>query len=407
MSHPGAPGSPGLPPGGPGPISDEERACFAALAWAPGIGPARHRALLAAHGSARAAWAAADEEILANRDLPGPVARGLVACRRRTDPVRLLRSLTDDGLAVVTSLDGTYPSRLLSVPDPPPVLTLRGDPAALTGPAVAVVGTRRPTPYGLETTLAIAGDLAAAGVCVVSGLALGVDGAAHRAALQAGGRTVAVLGTGLQAIYPARHAELAAGIAAGGGAVISQFGPDTLPAKANFIVRNRVVAGLALGVVVTEAPAGSGALRTAGFARGYGRPVLAVPGPVTSPSFDGCLDLIRGGARAVASAAHVLEAVGLGELRAELALRCGRPGPGCGGPDGGPGGGPGADGLSGDLRRVLAALGPGEVAPLARLAARTGLSPERLGAALSILEVRGLIFRQPGPSYTRAGSGRS
>lgn len=278
------------------------------------------------------------------------------------------------------------------------MICVRGNPDALVGPAVAVVGTRKPTPYGLEVTGNLAGRLSAAGVTVVSGLAVGVDGAAHRAAVKAGGPTVAVLGSGHRKLYPACHDRLARDIEAAGGAVISQFGPDTLPAKGNFIARNRVVAGMGLGVLVTEAPLGSGALLTAHFGRLYGRVVMAVPGPVTSPAAEGCLELLRTGALAVGNERHVLAAVGLAGA------------PGTAGPfrrdrDTGPREEDrGPAGLDRDRAAVYRALGEGEAVPFERLLTRTGLSAERLGSVLGMMEVRGLVVRRPGNHYSRTST---
>jgi len=374
---------------------DLERACLVALALAPGIGPRRLASLLERFGGARETWRAPAELLAGCAGLPARVRGELALWRTKVDPADFSASLARAGLTVVTSLDGDYPPGLRSVPDHPPVLCVRGDPVALTLPAVAVVGTRKPTPYGLEITENLAAELASAGVTVVSGLALGIDGAAHLGAIRAGGRTVAVLGSGHRKLYPPCHAVLARDMVAGGGAVISQFGPDTLPVKGHFIARNRVVAGMCLGVVVTEAPAGSGALSTAGFGRLYGRVVMAVPGPVTSPNAEGCLDLLRAGALAVGSAGHVLAAVGLAGLSGAGAF--GRRN-GAGGPREGD---CGPSGLSGDHGAVLRALGEGELVAFDRLLARTGLSAERLGAALGILEVRGLLVRRPGNHYAK------
>jgi len=251
-------------------------------------------------------------------------------------------------------------------------------------------------------TAEIAGDLAASGLAVVSGLALGVDAAAHRAALGAGGVTVAVLGSGHNHLYPGSNTGLARRIVARGGAVISQFDPDALPERAKFVVRNRVVAGLALGVVVTEAPAGSGALKTARFGRALCRTIMAVPGPGSSPTFAGCVELLREGARAVTSAAHVLSDLALpGPARSTpadpggvRATRAGWSGEAC--PVSVP-----LDGPVSQATAVLACFDPGEVVPFDRLISRTGLSVENLSAALGLLEIKGLVSRQAGQNYLR------
>ncbi len=370
-----------------------DRDYLVALALAPAIGAKRLALLLERLGSPPAAWSASPEAVASCR-FPAPVTAGLLAWRRSTDPARLRAGLQEEGLQTVLAGEPGYPGILRAVPRHPPVLCLRGDPAALAGPAVSVVGTRKPTPYGLEVARAFAMELAASGVSVVSGLALGIDGAAHRGALEAGGRTVAVLGTGLRRLYPREHEGLAADIVSAGGAVISQFGPDTLPRKGNFIARNQVVAGLGRGVVVVEAPEGSGALTTARFASLFGRVVMAVPGPVTSPESDGCLVLLREGAVAVGSREQILASVGLAApARSASAATGRRQAPAAS--EAGDGGPPGEAGT------VLAAIGTGESPGFEALLSRTGLPPGRLGAALGLLEVRGFILRRPGSRYAR------
>jgi DNA processing protein len=362
-----------------------ERESLVCLGLVPGVGPGRLGLLLGRFGSAAAVWTAGDDE-LRNAGLPEEVVASLLAQRRRLDPATVFSKLRPEGLKVLTTLDESYPARLSCVPGCPPVLFGLGDPTCLAQPAVAVVGTRRPTPYGLEVTDLIAGGLAEAGLVIVSGLAVGIDAAAHRAALEVGGRTIAVLGSSLDKLYPGRHSGLAAEITAAGGMVISQFRPDTLPGKGNFVARNRVVAGLSLGVVVCEAPSKSGALITARMAAGLGRPVLAVPGPVGSPTSAGCLELMRAGARAVNTAGHVLEDLGL-PVAAWL-----RPAPSTAG----------RPSVSDDSGTVLAAMQPGETLTFDRLMARTRLGPETLASVLGLMEVKGLVTRQPGQRYTRA-----
>jgi DNA processing protein len=336
------------------------------------------------------------------------VRQALLTRRQDGDPFLAVEAFENEGLAIVTSLDEDYPPGLRSVADYPAVLYARGETRTLRRPAVAIVGTRRPTPYGRDVTAIIAEGLVARGIVVVSGLALGIDGAAHRAALEVGGRTVGVLGSGQRQFYPARHAELAAVMIRAQGAVISQFAPDTLPERGHFIARNRTVAAMARGVVVAEAPEGSGALSTAGWARRLGRVVMAVPGPVTSRTFDGCLGLLRTGAVAVAGADHVLEAVGLAGSMAEEPTPSLAEGSGRRVERGAATRPPGerSDRPGDETAGVLAALSPGEVVPFAMLLARTGLGAERLGALLGVLEVRGLVGRQPGHCYTRLESPR-
>jgi DNA processing protein len=204
--------------------------------------------------------------------------------------------------------DSGYPVLLGQISEPPPLL-VRGPGLSGSAPAVALVGARRCTPYGEELAFRIAAGLAEAGVVVVSGLARGIDAAAHRGALAAGGRTVAVMGTGPDTIYPAAHRRLAEEIAAA-GALVTQFPPGTPPLRANFPIRNVVISGLSLGVVVVEARSRSGAMITAGAAGDQGRVVMAVPGSLHSPASEGCHELIRDGAVLIRGPEDVLELIG-------------------------------------------------------------------------------------------------
>lgn len=208
------------------------------------------------------------------------------------------------------------PLCLRAIPDPPRRLFCRGDAACVGRPAVAIVGARRCTRQGAEVAFALARDLAAQGVCIVSGLAYGIDAAAHRGALAAAaehgvGVTVAVLAGGLAHVYPAGHRRLAAEIVAAGGALVTEHAAGVAPRRHHFPARNRIVSGLCLGVVVVEASTRSGSLITARLAAEQGRDVMAVPSLVTSPLAAGCHRLIRDGAALVECADHVLEAVGL------------------------------------------------------------------------------------------------
>jgi DNA processing protein len=216
--------------------------------------------------------------------------------------------------------DAGYPPQLLAIPDPPPLLHVLGEVATLARPSVAIVGSRQPTPAGRETAYAFARDLAAAGLVVTSGLALGIDAAAHRGALDAGGRTIAVCGTGLDVVYPRSNVQLAARIARS-GALVSEFPPGTRPLPHHFPQRNRIISGLALGVLVVEARHRSGSLITARLAAEQGREVFALPGSIHNALARGCHRLIRDGARLVETVEEVL-----GGLQADLfaALPAGR-----------------------------------------------------------------------------------
>lgn len=215
-------------------------------------------------------------------------------------------------LSVIRMVDPDYPGLLATIPDPPIALFVRGTASALAGTmSVAIVGSRRASMAGCQFARALAADLGRAGFVVISGMAVGVDGAAHRGALETGAVTVAVVGGGHEYIYPARHRTLASDIVSGGGAVVSEYPPTTRPRRAHFPERNRIISGLCAGVVVVEATVRSGSLITARMALEQGREVMAVPGPVQDGTHGGCHRLIRDGAGLVEGAADVLQAFGL------------------------------------------------------------------------------------------------
>ncbi|MGC4108675.1 MAG: DNA-processing protein DprA [Thermomicrobiales bacterium] len=298
--------------------AEAERAYLVALIQVPFIGPAAIATLRDAFGSAEAAWMA-DRRLL-RRVLRAQAAAALESARGQVDVNTIYGELDRDDIAVVTIDDEEYPSLLREIHLPPPVLFVRGSLVGEERDAVAIVGTRQISPYGRTMTGDIATGLAQAGVTVVSGMAIGVDGVAHQAALDAGGRTVAVLGSGLRQIYPAEHRRLAERIA-GQGAVISDYPPDTKPDARNFPARNRIISGMSRGVVVTEAPEKSGALITVDFAADQGRDVCAVPGPIGATKSAGCNALIRKGAYLARSAQDVLDDLGIGKTPEQLAVQ--------------------------------------------------------------------------------------
>ena len=210
-----------------------------------------------------------------------------------------------------------FPQLLAQIPDPPDIIWFRGDLSALTAPAVALVGARAASRDAVTTAAALASDLARAGVVVVSGLARGVDAAAHRGALEAGGKTIAVLGTGIDVVYPAEHRELSANIERS-GLLVTEFRPGAPPVVSHFPRRNRIISGLARAVVVVEAAEKSGALITARAAADQGRDVMAVPGCVVGPRNRGAHALLRDGAKLVESAVDILQELGISPQAAEL-----------------------------------------------------------------------------------------
>jgi DNA processing protein len=281
-----------------------------------------------------------------------------------------------------------YP-QLLGVIASPPALWIRGQLETADSLAIAIVGTRRPTPYGMEVAERLASELAARGITIVSGLARGIDSAAHRGALDAGGRTVAVLGCGIDIIYPPENRELSERIVTA-GAVLSQFAPGTRPVSWNFPARNRTLAGLTLGVVVVEAPERSGALITAGYAGELGREVFAVPGKITSEMSRGPHGLIIDGAKLVRDWSDIVQELP-DQWRSMVrnpAITAGETPP------------PTADSEEG---RVLAMLSSDEPQAIDTLIARAALAPSQVAAALVSLELQGWARLLEGQRWVRAG----
>jgi DNA processing protein len=272
------------------------------------IGPTRIARLRERFGDLATAWGAPVHQLRAVLD--ERALDGVLKARRDLDLEREMERYDRLGVGVLTLAHEAYPRLLREIPAPPPVLYVKGRLFDGDHRAVGIVGTRRFTPYGREVAATLAGDLAAGGVTVVSGLARGIDGVAHQAALQAGGRTVAVLGCGPDVVYPPEHRALADRIAEH-GALVSEYPPGRQPDAQNFPARNRIISGLSLGVVVIEAPERSGALITADFAADQGRDVFVVPGSVLAAASAGTNRLLRDGARPVRSAADVLEDLGL------------------------------------------------------------------------------------------------
>lgn len=275
----------------------------------PSIGPAKVRALLDHFGDLETAWTARPDAI-AKAGLDRRAIANLVRLRAELDLDAEMLKIEQNQVSVLTWEDDGYPSLLRQIYNPPPVLYVRGELCPKDEWAVAVVGTRKATPYGKQVAQRLSTDLARNHVTVVSGLARGIDSMAHRAALEAGGRTIAVLASGLDRVFPAENYQLAHEIVKN-GALVSDY-PLGTPADAkNFPPRNRIISGLALGVLVVEAGATSGALITVNFAIEQGRDVFAVPGNVVNKSSEGCNRLIHDGAKMVLGIEDVLEELNL------------------------------------------------------------------------------------------------
>lgn len=371
------------------------------LAAVPGLGPQRQRELLAAFGLPHHIFAAGRGALAAVVGSEGAAA--VLAAPADEAIERALAWAAEPGSHILTLADPDYPRHLFDIADPPVLLYVKGDPALLARPGIALVGARSSTAAGDANAEAFARTLAARGLVVVSGLALGIDAAAHRGALAAGGAgagTVAVIGTGIDRIYPARNAALAREIAAA-GAIVSEFALGTPPLPYNFPRRNRLIAGLAEGVLVVEAALGSGSLITARLAAEHGREVFAIPGSIHSPLSRGCHRLIRDGAKLVETAEDVIE-----ELRGRLgwpapaaaprpAARRRRGDEAAAAPSAAP---QAALALDDDAARVLAAIGHDPV-DIDTLAARCGLTVDALYAILLPLELEGRLAKLPGGRF--------
>ena len=348
------------------------------LTLVPGIGGERQRKLLAAFGLPGAIFNASREALHA---IVGKWADALLDTDT-TEAVEAALAWADQPSQHILTLgDPAYPAPLLEIPDPPTLLYVRGNPALLHQPGLAMVGSRNATPAGVKTAENFAKTLAEAGLSIVSGLALGIDAAAHRGALAAGGSTVAVIGTGPDRLYPARNRDLALSIVEK-GAIVSEFPLGTLALAHNFPRRNRIIAGLARGVLVVEAATESGSLITARLAGEQGREVFAIPGSIHSPVARGCHQLIKQGAKLVETATDVLEELGqLSSAPSHI---------------------PPASLPSAELaENALLAMVGHDPCSLDELVERSGQTAEQLLGELLILELSGQIATLPGNRFQR------
>jgi DNA processing protein len=370
-----------------GVTSEAELRDLVCLTLVPGVGPLIGRALMTRFGTTSKVLRASISELKGVPGVGAKLAERIAGARREFDPTAELELCKQHGVRIIPRSDPEYPGPLKEIHDPPPLLYVRGAFRPEDQLAVAVVGSRRSTPYGARIAEKLAGSLARVGLTVVSGLARGIDAAAHRGALRAGGRTIAVLANGLADVYPPEHADLAAEIAAQ-GAVISEMAMRQDPLAGLFPQRNRLISGLSLGVVVVEAAPRSGSLSTAHHAQEQGREVFAVPGPVDSLPSRGCHALIRDGARLVETVEDILEE--LGPLVREVQPTDGAP------PVRHP-----AELVLSDQERGL--LGQLDDLPRAvdELIARTRLTAAQVMATLSVLEMRRLVRRMPGNQFVR------
>ena len=347
-----------------------------AFSHVKGIGAVRFRKLLSFFGELSRAWEADSAELLA-AGLSEKNVRDILEKRESLDPLALTEQLRSKDISFLTWEDEAYPRYLKEIAQPPPVLYYKGTITVQDDLAVAIVGTRNVTSYGKQITQDTAAYLAQSGVTVVSGLARGVDGLAHQAAIEAGGRTIAVLGSGVDIIYPPEHRRLAERIKEH-GAIVSDYAPGTKPDGINFPPRNRIISGLSRGTVVIEAGEKSGALITAKFSADQGRDVFAVPGSVLSPMSRGTNNLLAAGAIPLTSPAVILENLNLPkQMRLPKADE----------PD-----------LDAEEARVLSALGA-DTLHIDDLCQKMDTSIEKLTAQLTLMELKGLVERVKGMEY--------
>lgn len=360
------------------------------LALVSGVGPRHRQDLLARFGSPAAVLAAGSAELQSVGGIGPKIAARIVTARDEIDAAAELRIAADHGIDVLTESGPDYPRPLHQIHDPPGVLFRRGAYLPQDELAIAIVGTRHATRYGLAQAERLAGGLARVGFTVVSGLARGIDAAAHRGALAAGGRTIAVLASGLLQIYPPEHDRLAGDVATS-GCLLSEAPPQMVPLSGAFPQRNRIISGLSVGTIVVEAASRSGALITARHAYEQGREVFAVPGPIDSRLSHGCHALIKDGAKLVESIDDVLAE--LGPLAEHVVLE-----------DGSTVAQPAELLLNEIESQVLQAI-DNQPMTFDLVAATCGLPIHRVLSTVSVLEVRRLVRRVGGTQVVRATAG--
>jgi len=342
-----------------------------------GIGAVRMQALIQHFGDLEVAWKAAPAD-LAEAGLGAKVIERVLQAREEVDLRKLWEKIESQGIKILTWQDEAYPGRLKEIDQPPPVLYIRGEYLPDDLFAVAIVGTRRVTAYGRQITEEISSFLAANGITVISGLARGVDAIAHQSTLKAGGRTIAVLGCGVDKIYPPEHRGLAEQMMER-GAIISDYALGTPPDASNFPPRNRIISGLSLAVVVVEAGETSGALITAEFAAEQGREVFAVPGSILAPQSKGTNKLIQKGALPLLSMDDLMQALDLTRVGEQKAARKVIP----------------ADETEARLMNVLGS----EPLHVDEIRNQAELPIEKVSATLALMELKGMVRQVGGMNY--------
>lgn len=356
-----------------------------ALYGIPGLGNHKMQLLFDHFGSGKAIWEASLDQ-LRLAGIPESLATTIIEARPHLNPAEALKSITSEGIALITQNDLHYPPLLKEIHNPPFLLYARGNCDCLKLPLLAIVGSRKLTSYGKQVAYSLAKDLARAGICVVSGLAFGIDATAHRGALDAQGKTIAILGNSVDtaSIYPQSHHNLAAEIIASGGMVMSEFPIPTRASTGTFPARNRIMAGMSLGTIVIEAAEKSGSLITANFAVEYNRDVFAVPGSIFSQQSAGCNQLIKRGAKLVTCAQDILEEIGIvieNYIQKENSTSSHLQ-------------------LSPEENLILSVLSP-EPAHIDIIIKATKLETSTISSALAILEIKGAVKDIGGQNYIR------
>jgi DNA processing protein len=350
-----------------------------------GIGAVRMQGLVAHFGDLESAWNAAPAS-LAEAGLGSKLIERVIHAREGVDLDRVWEKIEKQGIRILTWGDESYPQRLKEIDQPPPVLYIRGEYLSDDLFAVAIVGTRRVTPYGRQITEELSSFLAANGMTVISGLARGVDAVAHQTALKAGGRTIAVLGSGVDKIYPPEHRAMAEKMMER-GAIISDYAPGTPPDASNFPQRNRIISGLSLAVVVVEAGETSGALITAEFAAEQGREVFAVPGSILAPQSRGANKLIQNGALPLLSVNDLMQALDITRVGDQKAARKIMP----------------SDAVEARLMTVLTH----EPLHVDEIRNQSELPIEKVSAALALMELKGMVRQVGGMNYVAVREAQS
>lgn len=336
-------------------------------------------------GSPKEAWEATEKELSDIPFLGAAAAKKLVQRRESLQYDKVVQYLSKIDCTILTIEDEAYPPLLKTIYDPPPAIFIRGQLPAGESISLAMVGSRQPTPYGLAAAESFAGELAGAGLTVISGMARGIDSAAHRGALKVDGTTVAVLGCGPDVIYPRENERLMKQIMEK-GAVLTEFPPGTAPKPWHFPSRNRIISGLSSAVLVVEAAEKSGALITADFALEQGREVMAVPGNINSTKSAGANKLIRQGARLITRPADILEELGLGDIFTHQHR----------------GKGMELASLTASEKKVIQVLTHLPMS-MEQIIDQCCLEPREVAAALTVLEIKGLTRLLPGKMYAAAG----